>query len=127
MECSKGFYVRSLARDIALKSGTFGHVSELKRIKSGFFSINNTILLENLKKLKYKEAESFILNIRTVLSDISELALNQDEASRIKNGQSINTNIDSQNKKFQAVLGDKLIAICNAHNGSLKPEKVFNL
>src|SRR5262249_46460475 len=33
--CSKGFYVRSLARDLAAKLGTLGHLSALRRIRSG--------------------------------------------------------------------------------------------
>ena len=37
INCGKGFYVRSLARDIAFKLKTYGHVVELKRVKVGYF------------------------------------------------------------------------------------------
>ena len=37
IKCGKGFYVRSLARDLAEKLGTYGHISSLKRTKVGFF------------------------------------------------------------------------------------------
>ena len=40
IECGKGYYVRSLARDIAQKLETFGHVIELKRTKVGNFNEN---------------------------------------------------------------------------------------
>ena len=33
IECGKGFYVRSLARDLSLSLGTYGHISTLKRTK----------------------------------------------------------------------------------------------
>ena len=47
IECGKGFYVRSLARDMAQKLMTFGHVIELKRTKVGNFTEKSTILLQN--------------------------------------------------------------------------------
>ncbi len=37
VKCSKGTYIRSLARDIALKLGTVGYLSSLKRLSIGSF------------------------------------------------------------------------------------------
>ena len=54
VKCSKGTYVRSLARDICEKLSVCGYVSELSREKVAEFSIENTILLDQLKiKLHY--------------------------------------------------------------------------
>ena len=41
LHCGKGFYVRSLARDLARALGTLGHVKVLRRTASGAFSIDN--------------------------------------------------------------------------------------
>ena len=49
--CGKGFYVRSLARDLALDLKTFGHISSLKRLKVGKFSEKTAILLDDLLKI----------------------------------------------------------------------------
>lgn len=38
---SKGYYVRALARDLAARLGTVGHLTALRRIRSGAFSIDN--------------------------------------------------------------------------------------
>lgn len=38
LEVSKGYYVRSLARDLAERLGTVGHLTALRRIRSGLFS-----------------------------------------------------------------------------------------
>ena len=38
IDCSKGTYIRSLARDIAAKIGTVGHLSSLKRLSIGDFN-----------------------------------------------------------------------------------------
>jgi tRNA pseudouridine55 synthase len=43
LHCAKGFYVRSLARDLALELGTLGHVSALRRTASGGFSIEQAL------------------------------------------------------------------------------------
>jgi len=57
IECGKGFYVRSLARDIAHKLGTFGHVVELKRTNVGNFDQKSSILLDDLLKIRQSEFE----------------------------------------------------------------------
>ncbi len=57
IECGKGFYVRSLARDIAHKLGTYGHVVELKRTKVGQFSEKSSILLDDILKIGQSEFE----------------------------------------------------------------------
>lgn len=38
LEVSKGYYVRSLARDLAERLGTVGHLTNLRRIQSGLFT-----------------------------------------------------------------------------------------
>lgn len=48
VKCSKGTYIRSLVRDIALNLDTVAHMGVLIRISSGQFSINNSVTLENL-------------------------------------------------------------------------------
>lgn len=43
LHCGKGFYVRSLARDVARALGTLGHVKVLRRTASGAFSIDASL------------------------------------------------------------------------------------
>ena len=52
VECGKGFYIRSLARDLADSLNTKGHIYSLKRIKVGKFDIKNAILLDDLLKIR---------------------------------------------------------------------------
>ena len=52
VECSKGTYVRSLVKDIAEKLGTISTVSQLRRISSGKFHINQALKLEELERGK---------------------------------------------------------------------------
>ena len=57
IDCGKGFYVRSLARDTAYKLGTYGHVVELKRTKVGHFNEKTSILLDDILKIGQSEFE----------------------------------------------------------------------
>ena len=43
VSCSKGTYIRSLARDIASKCGTVAHLKELKRTRVGPFLLNDAV------------------------------------------------------------------------------------
>jgi tRNA pseudouridine55 synthase len=47
--CSKGFYVRSLARDLAEALGTVGHLSMLRRTRSGAFDLDQAVGFEVLR------------------------------------------------------------------------------
>ena len=71
IECGKGYYVRSLARDMAVKLGTFGHVIELKRTKVGNFDDKSSILLDDLLKIGQSEFEfNYIHSSISMLDDI---------------------------------------------------------
>ncbi len=49
IRCSKGTYIRSLARDLGLAVGSGAHLTALKRTASGDFLIKNAICLDELK------------------------------------------------------------------------------
>lgn len=88
--CGKGTYVRSLARDIAEKLGTKGYVSYLCRENVGPFSLANAISLDFFRETTDKDTlESNVLPVQTVLDDIPVLAVNDTEATRLKNGQKL--------------------------------------
>ena len=46
--CSKGYYVRALARDLAASLGTVGHLVALRRTRSGAFRVEDAVALEPL-------------------------------------------------------------------------------
>ena len=46
INCGKGFYVRSLARDLGKKLGVGGYLTDLMRTKVGHFTIESSILVE---------------------------------------------------------------------------------
>ena len=53
IKCSKGTYIRSLARDIAYKLNTFGHLNSLARTSIGDFNEKNSIKFKDLEKCMF--------------------------------------------------------------------------
>ena len=132
MRCSKGTYVRSLGRDMALKLGTFGYISMLRRTKVGMFDLDSTISLVKLEELLHSAPlEEWILNVVTVLGDILALALTKEQAEFLKNGGFISReSLPSSSLTggtYKVMLGEKLIALCELDENYLKPVRVFNL
>ncbi|MBQ7674627.1 MAG: tRNA pseudouridine(55) synthase TruB [Alphaproteobacteria bacterium] len=85
--CSKGTYIRSLARDIAMALGTLAYVKSLQRTQSGFFSINNAITLEKLQKIEDTNALiGLLLPLESPLDDIPALYLSDEETKKLQNG-----------------------------------------
>ncbi|MBN1598433.1 MAG: tRNA pseudouridine(55) synthase TruB [Bacteroidales bacterium] len=50
IKCSKGTYIRSLARDIGIALGSGAHLSALRRTAVGQFNIDSAIQIENFKR-----------------------------------------------------------------------------
>ncbi|MBL4601193.1 MAG: tRNA pseudouridine(55) synthase TruB [Emcibacteraceae bacterium] len=132
MDCSKGTYVRSIGRDLALSLGTFGYISMLRRTKVGSFDIASTISLEKLEELVHSAPlEETILNVVTVLDDILALAVTKEQADFLKNGGFISRECLPPSSltgvTYKAMHGDILIALCMLDEDHLKPVRVFNL
>ena len=132
VECSKGTYVRSLGRDIALKLGTFGYISMLRRTKVGSFDLDSTISLVKLEELVHSAPlEEWILNVVTVLDDILALAVTKEQADFLQNGGFLSKDSLPPSSlagvSYKAMLGEKLIALCELDEHHLKPVRVFNL
>ena len=51
VKCSKGFYVRTYAHDIGAKLGCGAHLSDLRRTRSGRFTLDRAVSVEQLKTL----------------------------------------------------------------------------
>ncbi len=58
VHCSKGTYIRKLADDIGERLGCGAHLTGLRRIRSGRFTIKDAVPFEELMKLDKKELVS---------------------------------------------------------------------
>ena len=84
---SKGTYIRSLARDIALALGTVGHVVMLRRTKAGPFGLEAAISLDMLADLGHaRRLEQALLPLTAGLDDIPALPVTPDQARALREG-----------------------------------------
>lgn len=64
--CSKGFYVRTYCHDIGAKLGCGGHMSALRRTRSGKFTVEGNLTFDELKTLPREEILARVLSLRDV-------------------------------------------------------------
>jgi tRNA pseudouridine55 synthase len=134
----KGFYIRSLMRDLCAVLGVEGHVSVLRRTRVGAFTEGRAIGLENLLELSHKAgALEGLLPVETALDDIPALALTTEDAFRLSQGRAV-VLLPRQVEALESLLtegsrtvlarqDETLVAICEMRAGQLNPVRVFNL
>jgi len=146
VECGKGTYVRSIARDLAAALGAEGHISALRRLGVGSFQEPSLISLETLKDLVHEAAGSkALLPVETALDDIPALAVTHEDAFRLRQGRSIvllprqvealKTRLSSRfsgsgdaPRTVSATAADgAIVALCELRAGRLSPTRVFHL
>jgi tRNA pseudouridine55 synthase len=124
---SKGTYIRSLARDIALALDTVGHVTMLRRIKAGPFTLENAISLDKLAELgNARGLEQILLPLRAGLDDIPALPLTPDQAGALRQGRVL-TGIARDDGLHFAMLDDVPVALVEVRDRSVLVVRGFNL
>jgi len=86
--CSSGMYVRSLARDIGIALDTAAHVSELRRIRSGAFSIADARPLDEVIRALERGADPGLISMRAALATLPEVVIEPLLESRLRHGDS---------------------------------------
>jgi tRNA pseudouridine55 synthase len=66
VECSKGFYVRTYAHDIGQKLGCGAHLSALRRVRSGRFTLDRAISVQALKEAPRAELYPQIISLAEI-------------------------------------------------------------
>jgi tRNA pseudouridine55 synthase len=130
VECGKGTYVRSLARDLARSLDTVGHVVELRRTRVGKFTLDAAISLETLEGFGHSPNRSGALApVETALDDIPALAVTADQAKALKGGKALrDPRIDrAPADPISAFHEGRLIALVASDGEILRPVRVFNL
>ena len=137
MEATKGFYVRALARDIALACGTLGHVTSLRRLATGPFRESQAVSLEKLEEVGQEGALiEFLTDPIHALAGIPAVELEPAEAVRIRNGNPVSLVRRSQidklgdldlDSEFVLTVQGQLLALARFEAGQLQPFRVFNL
>jgi tRNA pseudouridine55 synthase len=142
IHCGKGAYIRGWVRDIALALGTVGHVSELRRLAVGGFSVEDAISLDKLRSFMHSPAAfEHLRPISTALDGIPALAVTGPDAVRLRSGNPIlmRANLfasiveeagaldDLQGLTvYLSTAGGEPVALAEIAEGELRPFRVFN-
>ncbi|OYR10428.1 tRNA pseudouridine(55) synthase TruB [Brucella grignonensis] len=155
VECSKGTYVRSLARDMGRDLGCYGHISDLRRIEVAPFTDEDMVTLAELEeawpplppKKEEGEAETdaavveqpaprrdfsaidaLVIDTGAALDCLPQIALSDDQAQRVRLGNPvIIRGRDAPLEADEACVTShgKLLAIGYIEHGQFKPKRVF--
>ncbi|MEN8236858.1 MAG: tRNA pseudouridine(55) synthase TruB [Pseudomonadota bacterium] len=133
VHCHKGTYVRSLARDMAIRLGTVGHVTSLRRTQVGNFHESSAILLENWSDLGHKEViveQLYPLDI--VLDDILAIKISSSDQHKLMHGQavqSVATTRQSRHKDLVLCVTPQgvPVALATLIDEWIRPTRVFNI
>ncbi|HBR57264.1 MAG TPA: pseudouridine synthase, partial [Blastocatellia bacterium] len=82
--CSAGTYIRTLAEDIGRKAGTGAHLQELRRTRSGRFSLDDALDLAYLEEMACPETR--LITMREALADLPEVILPDNRIEKTRQG-----------------------------------------
>lgn len=87
VHCSKGTYIRTLCNDIGEALGTGAAMSELRRIRTGKFTVDSAKTCDELWKLKENDKLSEVLiSVDSIFSDLEKIKLTKNQTRSVKNG-----------------------------------------
>lgn len=136
VECGKGTYVRSLARDFGRDLGCYGHISSLRRTFVAPFAEEMMVPLSELVALEAIEdrderlaaLDAFLGDTAEALSALPQLRITDDQAHRLRMGNPIilrGRDAPVAEPEAVALAGGKLIAIGEIAGGEFHPRRVF--
>lgn len=132
VECGKGTYVRSLARDIGRKLGCLGHVSRLRRTLVGDFSEANTVNLVQLEQAGADDAalHALLQPVAAGLQSLPAVKVSEPDAQRLVQGQAVFLR-GRDAPLFEGPVAvsshGALVALAEMEAGALHPRRIFNL
>ncbi|GGA73330.1 tRNA pseudouridine synthase B [Nitratireductor aestuarii] len=137
VECGKGTYVRSLARDIGRDLGCYGYISDLRRTEVYPFAEANLVPLDTLLALaeehpepvdRFAALDQFLLGTESAMEGIPEVALHEDAAQRVRLGNPVivrGRDAPVEAPEAWASARGRLLAIGVIEQGMFKPKRVF--
>jgi tRNA pseudouridine55 synthase len=135
----KGFYVRAMARDLAMALGAEGHVSQLRRTRVGALDDSISVSLAALEACGADKEKLFhhLQPLETVIDDIPAIDISAAEVAYLRQGREIvllphqvetwrteRTNQDSDRTAL-AMSDDRAVALGEVRAGRFQPKKVF--
>jgi len=137
IDCHKGTYIRSFARDIGRRLGTAAHIAELERTKVGPFEIGDSIAAEMITNKNMEALINKILPVETLNEEMSSYIADDTSAKRFGNGQKVALS-DLKRANFGKYAAEPDVVVANSEDlfsvcetcavdGQLKLSPVVNI
>jgi tRNA pseudouridine55 synthase len=147
VECGKGTYVRSLARDMGRDLGCFGHIAELRRVEVEPFTQEDFVTVAELEAARFGEQreadgdadavdlpidfdaiDALLVDTAAALDCLPQIAISDDAATKIRLGNPViirGRDAPVEAEEACATARGKLVAIGAIEQGMFKPKRVF--
>ena len=129
IECSKGTYIRSLAHDLGMQLGCYAYLDALVRVRSGPFTLSESITLEQLAAaIETNTAQRCLHPVDKALEQYPAIMLDAETSERVKHGNTFNistTHSPGLARVYDPAGHFLAIASWNEEQKSWQPEKVF--
>ena len=131
--------MRALARDFGRDLGTRGHLSAIRRLAVGAFTLDVAVTLDQLEaSAEQGTLNDHLLPVQTPLDDIPAVAVTEQEAQRLRNGQPVPLLKRSDLKRLHtletssdgivlALLGETPVALASYGGAKIQPVRLLNL
>ena len=145
VECGKGTYVRSLARDMGRDLGCFGHIAELRRVEVEPFTSDDFVTVAELEAARFggktevapdeteapvdfSAIDALLVETAVALDCLPQIAVSDDAATKIRLGNPViirGRDAPVEAEEACAIARGKLVAIGAIEQGMFKPKRVF--
>ena len=126
VRCSKGTYIRALARDLGRALGCRAYLAGLRRTASGPFTLRRAVTLEELEAAAGANTLSnYLLPLLAAVPDLPRHILDGPRIAAVANGQTVRLPNDADGLVALVGADGVLLAVALAIDGLAHPEKVF--
>lgn len=152
IECGKGTYVRSLARDMGRDLNCYGHISDLRRVEVEPFTPDELVTLGDLEaaaaeaaprgeadeegrildprseKERYAALDALLIDTGAALDCLPHVAVSDDAATKIRLGNPVivrGRDAPAEADEACVTARGRLVAIGAIEAGMFKPKRVF--
>jgi tRNA pseudouridine55 synthase len=146
IECGKGTYVRSLARDMGRDLGCYGHIAELRRVEVDPFTPDDFVTVAELETARFGEAgqaaweeagkplpdfgaiDDLLIDTGAALECLPQVAISDEAAQKIRLGNPViirGRDAPVEADEACATARGRLVAIGAIEAGMFKPKRVF--
>jgi tRNA pseudouridine55 synthase len=126
LDCSAGFYVRSLAHDLGERLGTGAHLAELRRTRSGDYTVDDAMPLDAAERDPGAAVER-VIPLSQMLRHFPGVELTADGVRRARNGQDVGQGFGIGDSGFGSLSFVRLLDPAGELVGIAEPTSVAGL